>query len=71
VEIVLPQDDGTVHDLDHLIGSWRGDAEFDAAMQALSQVDEALPGFRRSSRGFPILPTREKFAPEAARRSAP
>ncbi len=30
------------HDLDSLIGSWREDAEFDAAIRAFEQVDEAM-----------------------------
>lgn len=28
------------HDLDALIGSWKEDAEFDAAIRAFEQVDE-------------------------------
>lgn len=28
------------HDLDSLIGSWREDAEFDAALRAFQQVEE-------------------------------
>jgi mRNA degradation ribonuclease J1/J2 len=30
------------HDLDSLIGVWREDAEFDAAIRAFEQVDEAM-----------------------------
>ena len=30
------------HDLDSLIGSWKEDAEFDAAIRAFEQVDEAM-----------------------------
>ena len=33
---------GEHHDLDGLIGSWREDPEFDAAIRAFSQVDEAV-----------------------------
>lgn len=32
----------TGHDLDVLIGSWQEDAEFDTAIRALEQVDEAM-----------------------------
>ena len=30
------------HDLDELVGSWRDDPEFDAAIRAFAQVDEAV-----------------------------
>lgn len=33
---------GPHHDLDALIGTWREDAEFDAAVRAFAQVDEAV-----------------------------
>ena len=33
---------GEYHDLDALIGSWREDAAFDAAIRAFAQVDEAV-----------------------------
>ena len=33
---------GEHDDLDGLIGSWREDPEFDAAIRAFSQVDEAV-----------------------------
>ena len=32
---------GVHHELDALIGTWREDAEFDAAVRAFEQVDEA------------------------------
>jgi hypothetical protein len=34
-----PDGDGTHHDLDTLIGSWREDPAFDAAIRAFDQVD--------------------------------
>ena len=33
---------GEHHDLDALIGSWREDPQFDAAIRAFAQVDEAV-----------------------------
>lgn len=33
---------GAHHDLDSLIGTWQEDAEFDAAIRAFEQVDEAV-----------------------------
>ena len=33
---------GEYHDLDALIGSWREDAAFDAAIRAFAQVDEPV-----------------------------
>ncbi len=32
----------TYHDLDHLIGTWVEDPEFDEAMRACEQIDEDL-----------------------------
>jgi len=33
---------GEQHDLDEFIGTWREDADFDAAQRAFAQVDEAM-----------------------------
>ena len=33
---------GEHHDLEALIGSWREDPEFDAAIRAFAQVDESV-----------------------------
>jgi hypothetical protein len=41
VEIVLLPGAGDYHDLDHLIGLWREDADFDAAIRVFEQVDES------------------------------
>jgi hypothetical protein len=43
-ETPLPQnpDAPLFRDLDSLIGVWREDAEFDAAIRAFEQVDEAM-----------------------------
>ena len=35
-------DGGEHHDLDEFIGTWREDADFDAAQRAFAQVDEAM-----------------------------
>lgn len=35
-----PEGDGTHHDLDALIGSWREDPAFDAAIRTFDRVDE-------------------------------
>ncbi|MEQ1862541.1 MAG: hypothetical protein ABMA13_21690 [Chthoniobacteraceae bacterium] len=42
VEITLCPGGGEHHELDALIGSWREDPGFDAAIRAFEQVDEAM-----------------------------